>query len=78
MCIRDRYVTDTQTGALPAWYAERRGEDWTRGIRIGDTNTGQVIAFINSDAEFVAADRTGNLYGAHVPGQILVKYERVR
>ena len=72
------YVTDTQTGALPAWYAERRGEDWTRGIRIGDTNTGQVIAFINSDAEFVAADRTGNLYGAHVPGQILVKYERVR
>ena len=35
-------------------------------------------AFINSDAEFVASDRTGNIYGAHVPGQALVKHERVR
>ena len=72
------YVTDTQTAALPEWYADRRGEGWTRGIRVGDTNTGQVIAFIRSDAEFVAADRIGNVYGAHVPGQTLVKYERVR
>ncbi|HIC13584.1 MAG TPA: hypothetical protein EYO83_00445 [Gemmatimonadetes bacterium] len=72
------YVTDTQTAALPEWYADRRGEGWTRGIRVGDANTGQVIAFIRSDAEFVAADRIGNVYGAHVPGQTLVKYERVR
>ncbi|NIR34682.1 MAG: hypothetical protein GWN07_01090, partial [Actinobacteria bacterium] len=26
------YVTDTQTAALPAWYAERRPEGWVRGI----------------------------------------------
>lgn len=72
------YVTDTQTAALPAWYAERRGADWVRGIRVGDARTGRVTAFIQSDAEFVTADRAGNLYGAQVPGQMLVKYERVR
>ena len=49
-----------------------------RGIRIGYASTGQVIALINSDAEFVASDRTGNIYGAHVPGQALVKHEKVR
>jgi hypothetical protein len=72
------YVTDTQTGALPSWYAERRGEGWIRGIRVGDANTGRVTAFIPSDAEFAAADRAGNVYGAQVPGQTLVKYERIR
>ena len=72
------YVTDTQTGALPAWYAERRPEGWVRGIRIADATTGRVTAFIPSEAEFVAADRAGNVYGAHVPGETLVKYERIR
>jgi len=72
------YVTDTQTGALPAWYSERRPEDWVRGIRVGDARTGRVTAFIESSAEFVAADRMGNVYGAEVPGQTLVKYEKVR
>ena len=72
------YVTDTQTGALPAWYSERRPEDWVRGIRVGDARTGRVTAFIESNAEFVAADRLGNVYGAEVPGQTLVKYEKVR
>ena len=72
------YVTDTQTGALPAWYSERRPADWVRGIRVGDARTGRVTAFIESSAEFVAADRLGNVYGAEVPGQTLVKYEKVR
>ena len=72
------YVTDTQTAALPSWYAERRGEGWTRGIRIGDAKTGRVTGFIRSDAEFVAADREGNVYGAHVPDETLVKYVRIR
>lgn len=69
------YVTDTQTGALPDWYAERRSADWTRGIRVGDAATGRVTGFIPGDAEFVAADRMGNVYGAEVPGRRLVKYE---
>jgi len=72
------YVTDTQTGALPTWYSERRPADWVRGIRVADARTGRVTAFIESSAEFVAADRLGNVYGAEVPGQTLVKYEKVR
>ena len=72
------YVTDTQTGALPTWYGERRPADWVRGIRVGDARTGRVTAFIVSNAEFVTADREGNVYGAEVPGETLVKYEKVR
>lgn len=72
------YVTDTRTAALPAWYAERRGSEWTRGIRIGDARSGRVTAFLPSEAEFVAADRAGNVYGAEVPGRRLVKYRKVR
>jgi DNA-binding beta-propeller fold protein YncE len=70
------YVTDTQTTALPAWYRERRTAGWVRGIRVGDARTGRVSAFIPSDAEFLAVDRQGNLYGAEVPGETLVKYAR--
>jgi DNA-binding beta-propeller fold protein YncE len=70
------YVTDTQTIALPPWFAERRDESWVRGIRVGDARTGRVTAFIQSDAEFVTADRTGNVYGAEVPGQALSRYRR--
>jgi hypothetical protein len=36
------------------------------------------MAFIESNAEFVAVDRAGNVYGGEVPGQRLVKYEKVR
>lgn len=70
------YVTDTQTGALPDWYRERRGPDWVRGIRIADAATGHVTAFISSDAEFVGVDRDGNVYGGEVPGQTVVKYRK--
>jgi DNA-binding beta-propeller fold protein YncE len=70
------YATDTQTTALPAWYRERRTEGWVRGIRVGEARTGRVTAFIPSEAEFVAADRRGDVYGGEVPGQTLVKYAR--
>jgi hypothetical protein len=70
------YVTDTQTTALPAWYQERRPQGWVRGIRVGDARTGRVRWFIPSEAEFLAVDRLGNVYGAEVPGETLVKYER--
>ncbi len=70
------YVTDTQTTAVPAWYGERRSEGWVRGIRVGDARTGRVTTFIPSEAEFLAADRSGNVYGAEVPGQTLVKYAK--
>ena len=68
------YVTDTQTGATPEWFSVRRSDDWVRGIRIGDARSGRVTGFLASDAEFVAADRMGNVYGAEVPGQALTKF----
>jgi len=72
------YVTDTQTTALPPWYGERRTAGWVRGIRVGDARTGRVHAFIPSEAEFLAVDGEGNVYGAEVPGETLVKYARSR
>lgn len=71
------YVTDTQTTALPEWLASRRPPSWVRGIRVGDARTGSVSYFIPSEAEFAAADRAGNVYGGEVPGERLVKYERL-
>ncbi|MEX2582365.1 MAG: peptidyl-alpha-hydroxyglycine alpha-amidating lyase family protein [Gemmatimonadota bacterium] len=68
------YVTDTQTAAMPGWFAERRPSSWVRGIRIGDARTGRVTGFLPSDAEFVAADGEGNVYGAEVPGERLTRY----
>jgi DNA-binding beta-propeller fold protein YncE len=68
------YVTDTQTGAMPEWFAERRPAEWQRGIRIGDARTGHVTGFLPSEAEFVAVDRRGGVYGAEVPGERIVKY----
>jgi hypothetical protein len=35
-------------------------------------------AVIPSEAEFLAVDRQGNVYGAEVPGETLVKYARSR
>ena len=70
------YVTDTQTTALPGWYAERRTDAWVRGIRIGNARTGSVTGFFPSEAEFLGVDRAGNVYGGEVPGQRLVKYAR--
>jgi DNA-binding beta-propeller fold protein YncE len=62
---------------------------WEMGIRIGDARTGWVHSFIlypsgdprdtaGNGAEFVAADRTGNLYGGEPRPRKLQKYVRVR
>jgi hypothetical protein len=59
------------------------------GIRIGDAQTGWVNAFIlypwgdprevaGNGAEFVAADRHGNLYAGEPRPRRLQKYVRVR
>ena len=68
----------SSTCALRAWYSERRPAEWVRGIRVADARTGSVTAFIEGIAEFVAAVREGNVYGAEVPGETLVKHEKVR
>jgi sugar lactone lactonase YvrE len=62
---------------------------WEMGIRIGDARTGWVTEFIQypwgdpretagNGAEFVAADRDGNLYGGEPRPKKLQKYVRVR
>ena len=62
---------------------------WEMGIRIGDARTGWISAFIQypwgdpretagNGAEFVAADREGNLYGGEPRPKKLQKYVRVR
>ncbi len=71
------YATDTETGVLPPEYAVNRDSSWVRGIRIGDARSGSVSAFIPSVAEFVAADRFGNVYAAEIMSENLVKYIRV-
>ena len=59
--------------------------DWKRGIRIGSAQRRPVTAFIpdpvekttgTSAAEGVAADATGNIYGAEVGPKRLMKYVR--
>jgi 6-bladed beta-propeller len=56
---------------------------WKRGIRIGSAKDGKVTAFIpdpdkvaTSGAEGVAADASGNVYGAEVGPRALKKYVR--
>ncbi len=66
-----------------------RNAGWKRGIRIGSVKDGFVTAFIpdpepdqdnsgTSAAEGVAVDMYGNIYGAEVGPQMLVRYERRR
>jgi sugar lactone lactonase YvrE len=75
------YATDSESNA-------RRHAGWKRGIRIGSVKDGKVIAFIpdpnpnpdqgagagTSAAEGVAADSSGNIYGAEVGPRALKKY----
>lgn len=68
------FVTDTQTNAMPQWFGDRRTAQWVRGIRVGDARTGRVTGFLESEAEFLTVDKLGNVYGAEVPGQKLIKY----
>jgi len=58
-------------------------DGWKRGIRIGKIADGRVAAFIpdpaekattTSSAEGVAADKSGNIFGAEAGSRRLVKY----
>jgi len=63
---------------------ETRFPEWKRGIRIGTVKDGKVTAFIpdadqdpthpSIGAENVAADTSGNVYGAEVVRKMIVKY----
>jgi hypothetical protein len=55
---------------------ERRIAGGCGAPRVGDVRTGRVHAFMPSEAEFLAVDLQGNVYGAEVPGETLVKYAR--
>ena len=59
-------------------------DGWKRGIRIGKIADGRVAAFIPDPAEkatttsstegIVAADKSGNIFGAEAGSRRLVKY----
>jgi sugar lactone lactonase YvrE len=73
------YVSDSESESV-----SKNHDGWKRGIRIG-TIDGKVLAFIpdpvekatgTSDAEGVAVDWDGNIYGAEVGPKDLKKYVR--
>src|SRR2546425_11503142 len=76
------YVTDSESESV-----SRNHDGWKRGIRIGSTKDGKIVAFIpdpetrarpeftgTSAAEGVAADAQGNIYGAEVGPRALKRY----
>src|SRR5271165_6045430 len=76
------YVTDSESTDRDG-YGHNPG--WKRGIRIGSAKDGSVTAFIpdptpglgsTSDAEGVAADKDGTVYGAEVESKSVKRYVR--
>ena len=72
------YVADSESESV-----SKNHDGWKRGIRIGRVSDGAVTAFIpdpvdkttgTSAAEGVAADATGNIYGAEVGPRRMMKY----
>ena len=72
------YVADSESNS-------QSNPGWKRGIRVGSARDGKVTAFIpdpepdpeksaTSGAEGVAADASGNIYGAEVGPRALKKY----
>ena len=66
----------------PAW---RDNPGWEQGIRIGDTKTGWVTAFIakheaggGAGNEFLGVDFDGNIYVNDLPRQKITKYTQFR
>jgi DNA-binding beta-propeller fold protein YncE len=74
------YVADSESESVA-----KNHDGWKRGIRVGRVSDGVVTAFIpdpvekttgTSAAEGVAADASGNIYGAEVGPKRLMKYVR--
>ena len=72
------YVADSESESV-----SKNHDGWKRGIRVGSAKDGKVTAFIpdpvehatgTSAAEGVAADAAGNIYGAEVGPERLMKY----
>ena len=72
------YVADSESESV-----SKNHDGWKRGIRIGNVSDGAVVAFIpdpvekatgTSAAEGVAADASGNIYGAEVGPKRLMRY----
>ena len=72
------YVADSESESV-----SKNHDGWKRGIRIGKIADGRVAAFIpdpaekattTSSAEGVAADTSGNIFGAEAGSRRLVKY----
>ena len=72
------YVADSESNS-------KTNAGWKRGIRVGSAKDGKVTAFIadtepdpekvvTSNAEGVAADAVGNIYGAEVGPKALKRY----
>ena len=68
------YVADSESNRLPWGHW-----GWEVGIRVGNLNTGSVVALIGgSNPEGVAVDAAGNVYGAVVSfGGNLIRHERL-
>jgi sugar lactone lactonase YvrE len=74
------YVADSESESV-----SKNHDGWKRGIRVGKASDGSVTAFIpdpvekatgSSAAEGVAADATGNIFGAEVGPKRLMRYVR--
>jgi sugar lactone lactonase YvrE len=65
------YVADSESMESDDY---KNNPGWKRGIRIGSVKDGTVTAFIPGEAEGVAADAKGNIYGAEVSSKSLKKY----
>jgi streptogramin lyase len=74
------YVADSESESV-----SKNHDGWKRGIRVGKASDGSLLALIpdpvekatgSSAAEGVAADASGNIYGAEVGPKRLMKYVR--
>ena len=70
------YVTDSQVSRLAPFWQGTRTDAWEGRIRIGDVRNGSVSHFVRSNAQWVGADRMGNVYGTEITGTQILKYVR--